>query len=469
MRENGMENRKPALFSEDVQKRMKRFFSGKAYPALVCLSALLGHAFSLEMAFGLPIVLSAAAALLVSDSVLPAITPIVTAVFTLSRTHTPGVPSHSDYLFTSGRPLLLTVALAVLVYAAVHNLKRAVGRGARLSRQLLVPMAVFASGLVLGGALSSDWRPESLVFGIVEAAFFVLLFVLFDLGLHGLTLDVAARYLAYVSALIALLLSSEVLTLYLGAASPITDGEVEKSLILFGWGIWTSMGAALTVLIPACFVGVIYSRRPYLYLAAATLALAATFATQSRGALIAGALAYIVSLIAAAVASERRWVYIALVAVIFSFGIGYAVASVDRLPELIGRLLADNGRFRLWRLGLAEFASSPLFGVGFFGFEYPAGEGYFTGADFLPPMMHSTPIQLLSATGLFGTVGYAVFRVSTVIHIFRERSVMRLLVFFSAGLMLLLSLVENYVFQLWPLLYHTAALAISRLPQEQRS
>lgn len=440
----------------------------RAYPALVCLVVLFGHILSCEMAAASLVVCLASAALFATDSILPVICPVLTLVFTLSRSHTPGLPAFSSYLFSDGRAAILALLSLAFAISVLRVLLLKLRRGASWDRSVYLPLLVLSLAFVLNGAFSVVWSAHSLVFGLCEAVVYLLPSFIFSVGLSGECPDMTADYFAYISTLCVLLLSFEVLWLYIGPDSPVVGGEVVKSMIVFGWGIWTSAGAAIAVLIPAVFVGVVRAKHPYPYLSVATLALAAIYATHSRGALLFGLVAYLASLVFAARLGRAKRSCRVILAAVAVLAVGFVAARWHSLPELIRAFLSDNGRFRLWRLGISEFLSSPVFGVGFFGFEYPEGEGYFTGADFLPPMMHSTPVQLLSTMGVFGTVAYAFYRVSTLRPVLRDPSRVRLLVFFSAATMLLLSLVENYVFQFWPTLHYSVAIAVSGMPREKK-
>ena len=442
-------------------------FRQRAYPVLICLTVLLGHVLAVELAAAVIVVCLASAELFATDSMLPAVCPILTLVFTLSRSHTPGVPAFSDYLFEGGRAaafILLALAFSLSVLRVLVLRCRS---GALWGRAAYIPLLVLSAGFLLNGALSGAWCAKSLLFGVCEAAVYLIPSLLFSVGLSAMSFDKAADYFAYISTLCVLLLSCELLWLYLSTDTPAVGGEIVKSMIVFGWGIWTSMGAALAVLIPACFVGVLRSKHPYPYLLVATLALASVFFTHSRGALLFGAFGYLVSIAVAARRSRAARACRIILAAALLFAFGFIAVSYRSLPRLIGEFLADNGRFRLWRTGMEAFLSSPIFGVGFFGLEYPPNEGYFTGADFLPAMMHTTPVQLLGSMGIFGALCYAFYRTATLRPLIREPSRDRLLVFFAGALMLLLSLVENYVFQFWPTLHYSLAVAVSALPKNE--
>lgn len=466
MRETEISDRSSARLSV-TKGAIFEGFHGRVCPALICFSVLLGHIFSCELAAATFAVCLSAAELFVTDDVLPAVPPVLTLVFTLSRSHTPGVPAFSDYLFEGGRAVAFILLALAFSISLIRVLALRIRGGAVWHKGAYVPLLVLSLGFILNGALSGAWSAKSLLFGICEAAVYLIPSLVFSAALSGEHFGKCADYFAYLGALCALLLSCELIWLYTGPDTPVINGAAVKSMIVFGWGIWTSMGAALAVLIPACFVGVVRSKRPHLYLLAATAALLGIFATHSRGALIFGLIGYLASLFIAARKSRVRRTCRVILAAFMLFAVGFILASYRDLPRLIGELLADNGRFRLWRLGIAEFLSAPLFGVGFFGLGYPPGEGYFTGADFLPAMMHSTPVQLLSSMGLVGTLCYAFYRASTLKPLLQNPSPERLLVFFAAALMLLLSLVENYVFQFWPTLHYSLAVAVSALPTEQ--
>jgi hypothetical protein len=296
----------------------------------------------------------------------------------------------------------------------------------------------------------------------VSAALF-LFFYIFYIALRGEKKEKILEYLCRLSVISAFLVGLEVGWLYI-SGGVISGGEIVKEKILFGWGIWNTAGSMLAFLIPSCFLGlVLYGKR--VYLVAASLAYLAAIFTLSRGALILSSMVYITSLIIALThgnyKKQMRKILLCITPVALTLVFLFSGHIITLFSDFFERGLSDNGRFDLWRQGMAAFLSAPLFGNGFFG--VPAPDDFASG---LPGMLHSTPVQLLSATGIFGFLAYVNYRVQTVRLVFKNPSLEKTMLALSILTLLLGSLVDNFVFYMHTMLYPSAVLAaICRLSE----
>ncbi len=452
-----------SLYSRLEGGALPTFFMGRWYPPLICALVLLGHLFGLEMLTNTAIILLTTLSLLVCRTTRPVIVVACTYLFQLSREHTPALPTYSDYCFSSWR-LPLVVALFVIVALAIafFAVKRKIFAGVTFrNTRLLLPLLIFMAALIAGGAFSAEWSWANFAFGVLQAFTFGFFFILFLLGLRGESLEDMAEYFAYVSALTVLLLLGEVGGLYLTSDTLYTaEGEVIKGQILFGWGVWNSMGVALAQLIPVCFIGVIRSKYSWLYFGASVLCLGGIILTQSRNALLFGLLAFAACVVLCAFVGRYKIAYRVMTALGAVGVIAAAILMRERLPELIGGFFSDNGRYTIWEIGINNFLDSPVFGKGFFGFEFPDDPNYFVGADFLPGFVHQTFIQLLSATGAIGLLAYLFYRLSTVMAVVRRPSVNKSLLFGSALVMLLMSQLDTFLFNFWPVIHYSVVIGI---------
>lgn len=449
--------------------RLPQFFSGRLYPVLVLALAFIGHITGLEVFFAAIILLSASLAFMITSTSKPFITVATVFVFQVSIEHTPGVPTMSDYYFTSWRLVAVIAVLSVFIISLlVFFVRQRLWERVNAKSTPIYVLAALSIAFILNGALSAEWTLGTLVFGIITAIAYTLTFLLFFLGMRGERVDELVDYFAFISAGVSVLLMAELGWLFLTGDGVILNGEIVKEAMLFGWGVWNSMGAALVMLIPTLFVGVYRSKRWYIYLALASLDLACVFLTQSRGALLFGALVYVASVGILAFFGKRRLIFRIALGVMLLCGVALVILLWDRLPSLISAFLYDNGRFALWQVGIENFLTSPLFGVGFLGFKFPDDPVYFAGVDFMPPMAHNTVFELLSSVGIVGVGAYIAYRISTVRAAIRTRSVEGWLIFLSAISVALMSLLDNYLFQFWPVLYYSAAMAVVYLMGENK-
>ena len=440
------------------------FFMGRWYPAAVCALVLIGHVFALEMWTNALIILSVSLALLVCPSVRPLIPVACTYLFQLSVEHSPALPNYSDYCFSGWRLpavviLFVTVAAALVAFAIKNRIFKGISL---LKTPLLLPLTVLGAAFVLGGVFSPEWTPASLVFGTLQAVAFLFFFVYFLFGMRTESTEDMAGCFAYTSSLSVIVLVGELAARYIKSDAVISGGEIVKGEILFGWGVWNSMGAALCMLIPACFIGVVKNRgaRSFAYLGAAALALFGAVMTMSRNALLFGLIFFAASVLFASFIGEHKTFYRVLLSVGVIGVIGVSILMYDKIPELLAAFFGDNGRFTLWEMGVDKFLASPVFGTGFFAFEFPDDPNYFVGAGFLPSFVHQTFIQLLASMGAVGLISYLYYRASTVVLALRRPSATKLLLLLTALVIPSMSLIDTFIFNFWPVIHYSIALAV---------
>ncbi len=429
---------------------------GKWYPVVTGLLVLAEHLFGLELLLGSVNVLLASLALLVSTSTRPLFTFVASFVFQLSVKNSPAIPSESDYLFTMPR-LLIVILLAVIFASSIvfFAVKNKIFSGVTLKTPLLLPLLVLSFGFVMNGAFSGAWKPASLVFGICEAACYLVLFMLFYLGLRRENTRELVEYLVFSSAVVSSVLIAEVGACYL------TVYNGTKESILFGWGIWNTAGVSLALLIPMCFLGCfLYAeRRSYkslIYLALALLTFAAATLTQSRNALLVGGIMVFASFVTLSFVGRYKKVIRIVTAAGTLAAVILSLLLWDKLYPALKAFLYDNGRYELWGMGIDNFLSAPVFGVGFFGADF----GTFFTAEFLPTMAHNTPVQLLSGMGIVGLITYAFYRASTAVPFFKHPTVEKSFIGMSVLVLLLESMLDNFVFYFLPTLHYTIAMAV---------
>ena len=437
------------------------FAMGRIYPLIFIFLAFVGHSLGVEV-FTIPIAtILMVLGLIFAPGVRPLIPYAMTIVFHISRQNSPGVPSSSTMLTTGfGLAAMIFSAVLLLFGITYFFIRRGLYRYVRRRHLfVLVPLFLFAVSLVINGAFSDEWSVSSLIYGSLVAFVFVATFVMIFYGTKQD--DRVVKYLSYVSMLVVILLLLELAYAYY-AGDVINDVEIVKSKIVFGWGVWNSMGLALTQLIPLVFIGA-YSRsrkRGFAYLFVAVLALFGVMFTLSRGAFLVALFVFAALSVFMSFVSYHRVVYRTISITTLAVAVLAIIAMGDRIPEVLGSLFDDNGRFALFSIGIENFLEAPVFGKGFFGFEFPNDPNYFTGADFLPAMAHQTFIELLSATGIVGLLLYLVYRVSTILPLFHKISVKKVLLFASALVVMLMSLVDNFMFSVWPTITYSIALAV---------
>ena len=308
---------------------------------------------------------------------------------------------------------------------------------------------------------SSGWSASSLLFGVLQAVAYTMLYLFFLCGLRVEDTDELTDYFITVSAFSAVLLILQVAGIYLTSDSIIADGSVVKESIVFGWGIWNTAGVCLAVLIPMCFLGAYRAKKPYAYLALAAITFGAAVLTLSRNALLFGAIAFAFCIIVCCFGKKNRRVFVCVTAAGVLLVIGGLFLFREKisviLADFLERGFSDNGRYVLWETGINNFLDSPIFGVGFFAFVSDT----FETVTFMPDMAHQTIVQLLSAMGIVGLVSYGFYRFKTLTLFLKRPSVEKLLLLCSVLVLLFESLLDNFVFYFLPLFHYTLSLVIA--------
>ncbi len=458
---------KSKLFTLDA---WRAFFMGKAYPALVAALVLFGNLLCIEYYFNIIITGLFFFAMLICDSIRPALITVLTYSYQVSLKYSPAFPVNSDFYFSGWRiPVSIFLISLIVVGTFVFFFKNKLYKKISFRKTpLLLPLTVFMASLFLGGAFSDEWILKTLVFALLNSIVFLFLYVLVFAGFSDREKrEELIEYFTYISLLISFILVVQMAGLYAVGDNIITDGSVNKDRIILGWGMWNLIGTSLAVLIPVLFLGAMRGKCPWLYFAAATLTWGAAALTMSRNALIFSSLAYGACAIIACFYGKNKRIFRYVVC-------AGALAVIALIAALWGKISAlfsdyikygfsDNGRFELWELAIRRFGEAPILGKGFYGYS---GDIFEYGP--VPRMAHNTVLQLLSATGIVGLLSYLYYRVSSAIMFFKKPSLSKTMLGLSILVMLLGSMLDNFLFNYIPVLYYTVTMAIvCREPQNK--
>ena len=447
-----------------MEKKLERLYYGRIYPAAIAVLITVGHVFALEFYTNALICLIASVGLLAVDSLRHFILPFCAYTYQISVRFAPGMPSYSDVNFSGVRGAVTALVLGVLFVSLVAFVvrRKAVLFDGR-SIPLLIPSLAFGLALVLNGALGGEWLAKSLIFGAVSVISLIFVPYLFYFGLHGERAEELLSYFVYVTALIAWMLVIQTLELYFSGSVLGELGTPIKENVVYGWGIWTTGGMALAVLMPVLILGAMREKNPVFYAVTALAALACSVLNLSRAALLVAVVATAAALAVGCIFGERKRAF----RVVCGFGAAALFVSASVFYKQISALLrdyadrgfSDNGRFDLWRYGVVEFLDAPIFGKGFFALETDT----FQAIGFLPQMLHNTLVQIAASMGLFGLAAYGYYRVHTVRVFLGHPSVEKAMLGLSMVALLLGSMLDNFIFYIQPTFYYSVALALAFL------
>ena len=135
------------------------------------------------------------------------------------------------------------------------------------------------------------------------------------------------------------------------------------------------------------------------------------FATESRGGLIALAVASIAALVIAPRQRGRIVVFAAVMGIASLILIGLSPGAIHRIVDVGG---GSSGRSDLWKVGYEVFKAHPIAGVGIGNFivvepHYALQSGFLDRPGYInitPQIVHNTYLQLLAETGVIGLLAF---------------------------------------------------------------
>ena len=447
---------------------LRAFFESDIYPVVIALCVLLGHVLGIEIYLGAAIIAMVVASLILCDGIKPFIMPLISFIYLVNLKHTPGHPNfNDDYYFKAPNVIIIIILAAALAVALAYRSYKLFRPNFRRSTIMLLPLSLLSLAFLCNGFFSGGYNYLSLVYGITQIAVYFFLFYLLYFGIREENYESLMRYLTLVTVLAAMVLVGEMAFLYVAYRDlVIQNGGINQNNISLGWGIWNPVGVSIALLIPMQIYGAIKYKRPYIYVLSAILTYAAALLTLSRNAMIFATLALIGSVAVGCFYGKRKKVF--RIVTVTGCALGAALALVgaallfDRLPELIGRVFAElvdpNGRLELWAQGFNNFLSAPIFGKGFLGF----GENdTFEAVSFIPDMAHNTVIQLLSSMGIVGLGAYLYYRFCSLKPFFKAPTLEKTIMLIAILTVLLMSLLDNFVFYIYIMFYPTVLLAVA--------
>lgn len=324
-------------------------------------------------------------------------------------------------------------------------------RGAAFLGILLLDVA-----FLLNGIFSPRWVALDIAYGALMAFGFTFFYlVCASIARRGENIArfacqsmVCAAFIGVVQ-VAAVLLKSGDLSFEMGLLSSQSRGYVA-----LGWGLSTTITAFVVLGIPAAFYLAANHRFAVGSYTLGLLLFAFVAFVGSRSALLVGAIAATVCIVACCFGKNKclcRKLGIGLLALA---GLGVLIChfALIPLPKLFAGLvaklrlsgLAGDGRIEIWQHAWMDFQSWPLFGVGFDKGFIPAGEQI---QNFFGRMYHDLPLQFLGAMGIVGALAFT-FHLWQVGRLWRKPNGKKVLLLTLPLMILMMSMVDNFFFYL---------------------
>ena len=453
------------LKNNGIVNDLRYFLSSKYFPFITEAVTLLCYYLGWDIVLIYYISITGALMVLFLDDLTPVISHLLFMSVAVSYKNSPSPIMESSDYFTRTEILVQTVImLSLFALAAAYRITHTFVRKKFKFTPAFFGIAAFSFVLLLNGAGAKDYTAQNFVYGLILALCFMFIFV----GLKdNITTDKTCfekLNLSFIA--LSVLLVIELTVKYFTVDGIIVNGEIVRTKLTFGWGMWNSMGMSLLLCIPSSVYLAAKSKYGFIYTLYSVLLLVATFMSCSRQAMLTVAVIYPACILILLIKGKNKIangciVAAALLAIII-LCIIFRDTVVKYFVEFIKKLFAGgdnsgNGRGRLWREALNYFISYPYLGAGFH-VKYSSPD--FNGLSFIPLMCHNTVLEIMAACGVLGLITYAVHRCQTVVSFLKNVTMERTFLVLTVAGLLITSLFDNHIFYIFPTMIYSALFAV---------
>lgn len=320
---------------------------------------------------------------------------------------------------------------------------------------------LFLDGALLcGGLFNGNWHPYNLLYGLLFAGVLTVFYGIFRGILDNR--EESAQYVCKILVCMGFMVAAQILTVTFRAYAagtlyeyaPNGNRYMVRDVLQLGWGVSTSISGVMVLGIPAAMYLAKDSRLSPAYYGAALLFVAVAMVITARSSMLVGIAAMLFCSVICCFAGKSRkvnrfctlgLVLLGLLAVAY---VHFRVMPLEQLwDKLSWRLRLDGSekdtRTGLWEKGYQDFLSAPVFGVGFH-------KGAFAAEDrrlnVFSNMYHSIIIQFAAATGSVGLLALLWHGIDLIRAVFRRFTAGKLILLMVPGMILAMSLVDNFFF-----------------------
>lgn len=341
-------------------------------------------------------------------------------------------------------------------------------------------LLALALSVILNGVFSAKWEPFDLAFGLFQAV--GLIFVYFIvLAMSDKTRDIIS-YACKICVIGGLAICAEVLALTLklhleGALFFTNDlgviTDVNKNNMVLGWGVANMIAGVLVILIPAAMYIAHSLKHGSWACLAAVLFYAMSFWLRARTSMLMGGIMLVACAVVCCLHGVNRKpnriilssvaaaFVIVFVSVFSALGWENFEQNLVRIADFLRFDDKDSGRFEIWANGVDDFASAPVFGVGFTDGGIENGP-----SNIYSNMYHNIVIQLIGSMGIVGVLAMLWHLKNFAEVLIRRFSVERLLLLALPITVLLTSLLDNFFFYFDVQIFYGLFLALAEIQFE---
>lgn len=435
---------------------LRDFYNGIWYALFVGVLVVIGNAFGIEVPLFAVMVVTFFIGCLIAYDFRFAIVPFLCTVCFVSAKNAPNVTIFREHFGQLSVLIALSVSFGLLavgvVVFAVRNRRR---RNAFPQKSFFMSMAIFCVAMVLNGAFNSAYTLQNLIYALNFPLALLLIYALFALYVH---FDRGAfQYFMYALVIAGMVISLELVLHYL-LGNVIVDGVIVKENVVLGWAVWATIGGMIAFVMPACFYFAATHKRGWIFYLLGIFEFICIMLSQSRGALLVGAVILLVSIVLLCIFGVNRrcnrYMTLGLAVVVGFCAIFLHEKIISVLQNFINTGFDDHGRYVLWKTGTEKFLKHPIFGAGF----YDNGIVSEWDIQIYPFFYHNTIVQIIGSTGIVGMAAYLWHRFATVKRVVEKPSLYKTYLGLCILACLGFCMLDVMLFITYPLIFYTLIL-----------
>lgn len=356
---------------------------------------------------------------------------------------------------------MIILATIVLVAFVCHFIlhRKSIDLKSFYKSKLVFGIILLSVSFLTNGLFSSaEYEFINFIFAIALITCLLFVYFIFSINLHKS--NDLKEYIFYILFLLSLLLSLQVFLTFANQ-SIIENGQIVKESLLFGWGMWNNMGGMLAFFLPSHFYfACTVKKYGFIFYFTGIISYIAIVLTLSRSSLLTASLIIAICIICCCFIGynklQNRIFTLSMILIGIIFVVVFREKILSLLNDFISRGFDDNGRFKIYAYGILNFLANPVFGRGFYS-PFVLEHQFIS---FLPFRFHNTIVQMMTTCGTVGLVSYLWHRVETVRFILKTRNKFTFFVALSIVSLLLCSLLDNHLFNLYPTFMYAVLLVI---------
>ncbi|MCD8286130.1 MAG: O-antigen ligase family protein [Clostridia bacterium] len=343
-------------------------------------------------------------------------------------------------------------------------------------------LVALSAAFMLSGLGTSGYTWLNVGYGAVLSACFLAIYVLFAGSIEVSEKNFITLCWGFLALSVVLVIEECVKYIQLWPeVQQFLSGEIVydtfKEYMVYGWGVWNTIGLMFNLCIPAVFLLSSKYRHGWILVIYATVLAGMTILTCSRQAYMGLIVTYPLPAIVAMVKGKRWKASLAVVCAVVLAVIIACLCKLSAVKEAVNQLLnslfssdgsyTGNGRFHLIMEAMNHFIENPFFGAGWY-MGVADNSDTMINVSLIPSFACDTFAELLGACGMVGLIIYCVHRFQTILEFLKKPSADKLIMAMIILVILVESLVDSHIFYLMPTIIYAGLLPFVCTDKEEK-